>query len=258
MRFHYNKTILSLALSFFFLQGCAKNDQFLPLKDGEMLHFTATIPDELEALPLYAMYRSEICRKNSRTANMKSYTVPGYHSEKYPLIVLTSNQVIGEIPREGEGSCDWKLSNIIFEVKLKDPAKIDPLISTNFGFETTFVIDNNAPQTFDGGYLKKSGNMEETLVLFPLISEHFIDGNIKQFRLMGKDRVLTYKLSNANNINIIVDYKSEMKTYWFGVKKKEAGNMATIIYPNGEKEKTREIYPDYEKLINISESMHHK
>ncbi|MGM0937789.1 MAG: hypothetical protein ACQEWL_15785 [Pseudomonadota bacterium] len=155
MRFHYNKMILSLALSFFFLQGCAKNDRFLPLKDGEMLHFTATIPDELEALPLYAMYRSETCRKESRTANMKSYTVPGYNRERYPLTILSSNKIEASIPKFDEGKCDWKLSNIVFEVKLKDPAKIDPLISTNFGFKTTFVADNNAPQEFDGGYIKK-------------------------------------------------------------------------------------------------------
>ncbi|ELZ5938896.1 hypothetical protein U0L13_001065 [Providencia stuartii] len=39
------------------------------------------------------VYRSEICRKESRTANMKSYMAPGYHREWYPLTVLALNKV---------------------------------------------------------------------------------------------------------------------------------------------------------------------
>ncbi|WP_336432950.1 hypothetical protein [Providencia stuartii] len=42
-------------------------------------------------------------------------------------------------------------------MKLKDPSKIDQLISENFGIEVTFVLDNNAPATFDGGYEKNQG-----------------------------------------------------------------------------------------------------
>ncbi|NIH07124.1 hypothetical protein [Providencia rettgeri] len=35
----------------------------------------------------------------------------------------------------------------------------NPLISDSLGKEVTFVLDNNAPATFDGGYEKKSGNL---------------------------------------------------------------------------------------------------
>ncbi|MBD2802516.1 hypothetical protein ID854_19255 [Xenorhabdus sp. M] len=44
-----------------------------------------------------------------------------------------------------------------FEVQLKDTSTIAPLIDDNFGFKTTFVSDGNAPQVFDGGYIKKQG-----------------------------------------------------------------------------------------------------
>ncbi|MBP6122407.1 MULTISPECIES: hypothetical protein [Providencia] len=254
MKFPYPKLVLAPLFSVVFLSGCAQGEVFSPPVNSENIHFTATIPDELEAQPLSAMYRSEICRKERRNSSMESYTVPGFHRESYPLSVRQLNQVEVNIPKEGGGKCDWKLSNIKFEVKLKDPSKIDALISKNFGAEATFVIDNNAPQVFDGGFEKKSGSVDETLILFPLISELFIDGHVKQFWLIAKYETLTYKLKNAQNINLIIDYKSDMKSYWISVKKKEDGAMATLIYPNGDTEKTREIKPEYQKLMQILEA----
>ncbi|MEY1519038.1 hypothetical protein [Providencia manganoxydans] len=253
MRFHYNKTILSLALSFFFLQGCAKTASFSPSKDGEMLHFTATIPDELEALPLYAMYRSEICRKESRTANMKSYTVPGYHRERYPLAILSPNKIEASIPKFDEGKCDWKLSNIVFEIKLKDPTKVDPLISDNLGKKITFVLDDNAPAAFDGGYEKRSGDINEQLILFPLIIENFVGGHDKSFWLIARYETMTYKSKKSKNININIDYKSNMKTYRIGIKKPDNGESPKFIYPNGVQEKTNWLFPEYKKLVEILE-----
>ncbi|MBD2801938.1 hypothetical protein ID854_16245, partial [Xenorhabdus sp. M] len=105
-------------------------------------------------------------------------------------------------PKEGGGKCDWKLSNITFEVKLKDTSSIAPLIDNNFGFETTFVIDGNAPQIFDGGYIKKTGDLNEEIILFPLLTKSFLSGNETSFYLIGKDDPLTYKTGLAKNINL--------------------------------------------------------
>ncbi|PHM42645.1 hypothetical protein [Xenorhabdus szentirmaii] len=175
MKLLWNKSVLSSLLALFFIQGCA-SESFSPPMNGENIHFTATMPDELEALPISAMYRSKICRKERRTANMKSYSVPGFHHTTYPLSIGQSNQVEVSVPKEGGGKCDWKLSNITFEVKLKDTSTIAPIIDDNFGFDTTFVIDGNAPQVFDGGYIKKTGDLNEEIILFPLLSEMFLVG----------------------------------------------------------------------------------
>ncbi len=159
----YNKTGLAVLLSVIALQGCAQNQSFTPPINGENLHFTATLPQELASSPIYAVYRSEICRKENRTSNMEVYTVPGYYRKQYPLTMNASNQLEANIPESSGGKCDWKLSNIKFEIKLKEPSKIDPLISDSLGTEITFVLDNNALATFDGGYEKKSGDFNETL-----------------------------------------------------------------------------------------------
>ncbi|EPK8018953.1 hypothetical protein [Providencia rettgeri] len=255
MKFKVNKTVLTTLLGLFFLHGCAANNSaFSPPLGGENIHFTATVPNELEALPISATYRSETCRKERRNSSMKTYTIPGFHHANYPLTIGQSNQVETLVPKSGGSQCNWKLSNIKFEVKLKDPSKIDPLISKNFGMEATFVLDNNAPATFDGGYEKKSGNFNEILTLFPMISQRYPNENIKQFWLIAKYETMTYKVKEAKEININIDYKSDLKSYWYGIKNK-GDSMATLIYPNGKQEKTREILPEYEKLLEISESM---
>ncbi|EOU9473441.1 hypothetical protein O4Z98_11340 [Providencia stuartii] len=254
MKFKANKTVLAMLFGLFFLHGCAANNSmFSPPLDGENIHFTATVPNELEALPISATYRSEICRKERRNSNRETYTIPGFHREEYPLATNASNQVEADIPKSGGGKCDWKLSNIKFEVKLKDPSKIDPLISKNFGMEATFVLDNNAPATFDGGYEKKSGDINEQLILFPLISERFIGGHVKQFWLIAKYETMTYKVINTQNININIDYRSNIKSYWVGAKKK--GEDSFLKYPNGDVILNSEVEPEYKKLLEISESM---
>ncbi|WP_336432951.1 hypothetical protein [Providencia stuartii] len=68
MKFKANKTVLAMLFGLFFLHGCAANNSmFSPPLDGENIHFTATVPNELEALPISATYRSEICRKDAET-----------------------------------------------------------------------------------------------------------------------------------------------------------------------------------------------
>ncbi|MBD2807096.1 hypothetical protein ID855_21040, partial [Xenorhabdus sp. ZM] len=76
-------------------------ESFSPPINGENIYFTATLPDELVALPISAMYRSKICRKERRTANMKPYSVPGFHYATYPLSIGQSNQVEASVPKEG-------------------------------------------------------------------------------------------------------------------------------------------------------------
>nr|WP_314266561.1 hypothetical protein [uncultured Moellerella sp.] len=256
MKFPCPKSALASLLSLFFLSGCAQSEVFSPPVNGESIHFSASIPTELEALPISATYRSEICRKERRNSNGKVYTIPGVHRANYPLSIGQSNQSEANIPKEGGGKCDWKLSNIKFEVKLKDPAKIDPLITKNFGAEATFVFDNNAPATFDGGYEKKSGDLNETLVLFPLISERFLGEHVKNFWLIGKYDVITYKIYNSKKINLTILYKKNFLTHWQGRKSQDGDT--SMSYPDGTVIYNGNTKPQYNKLIEISESSNGK
>ncbi|WP_237388423.1 hypothetical protein [Xenorhabdus sp. Sc-CR9] len=256
MKFLYNKSALSSLLAVFFIQGCAQSGSFSPPINGENVHFMATIPDELDALPISAMYRSKICRKERRTANMKSYSVPGFHLATYPLSIGQSNQVEVSIPKEGGGKCDWKLSNIKFEVKLRDTSKIAPFIEKNFGFDTTFVIDGNAPQVFDGGYIKKTGDLNEEITLFPLLRERFLGGHSQSFYLVGKYDVMTYKMVDGRKIHLNVLYEKKFLSHWQGRKNQDADTSMT--YPDGTIIYNGDVIPDFDKLMRILESRNSK
>ncbi|CDL81447.1 hypothetical protein [Xenorhabdus szentirmaii] len=255
MKLLWNKSVLPSLLALFFIQGCASGS-FSPPMNGENIHFTATIPDELEALPISAMYRSKICRKERRTANMQSYSVPGFYHATYPLSIRQSNQVEANIPKEGGGKCDWKLSNITFEVKLKDTSTIAPLIDDNFGFKTTFVIDGNAPQVFDGGYVKKTGDLNEDIILFPLLRERFLGRHSQSFYLVGKYDVMTYKMNNGRKIHLNVLYEKKFLSYWNGGKNQDADT--SLTYPDGTVIYNGDIKPEFDKLMRILESRNHK
>lgn len=136
---------------------------------------------------------------------------------------------------------------------MKNPQVIDPEITKNHSFETVFIIDNHAPQAFNGGYIPHQGNFNESLILFPFISEYFLNGHKKTIEVIGESDTLTYRLSGANNVHLTVNYESDMFSYWTGVKEKKEGNKTVITYPNGEEERKSKSYPDYKKLLKIYE-----
>ncbi|HDU8309652.1 hypothetical protein [Morganella morganii] len=235
------------------LTGCSYSTTLSPPADSRNIHFSATVPADLESLPLSAMYRSKKCTRTRTSGSGKSYEVPGFNSAKYPLSVTANGDVTADIPVSGGGYCDWQLSNIKFEVKLKNPQIIDSEITDNFGFETVFITDNNAPQAFNGGYVSHSGNFNELVFLFPLMRESPLDGYKKTLRIIGPDKMLTYKLSGSDNVHLTIFYEKDMLSYWTGVKEKKPENNTSLRYPNGDIEYNSGIYPDYKKLLKIYE-----
>ncbi|WP_421533342.1 hypothetical protein [Morganella morganii] len=248
-----NSLRLTVLLPAVILTGCAYSTTLSPPTDSRNIHFSATVPADLESLPLSAMYRSEKCTRNRTSGSGKSYEVPRFNSAKYPLSITATGDVTADIPVNGGGYCDWQLSNIKFEVRMKNPQVIDPEITKNHSFETVFIIDNHAPQAFNGGYIPHQGNFNESLILFPFISEYFLNGHKKTIEVIGESDTLTYRLSGANNVHLTVNYESDMFSYWTGVKEKKEGNKTVITYPNGEEERKSKSYPDYKKLLKIYE-----
>ncbi|HBN5711010.1 hypothetical protein Q4R38_02695 [Morganella morganii] len=235
------------------LTGCTYSTTLAPPTDSRNIHFSATVPVDLESLPLSAMYRSKKCTRTRTSGSGKSYEVPRFNSTKYPLSITATGDVTTDIPVNGGGYCDWQLSNIKFEVRLKNPQAIDPEIIDNFGFETVFITDNNAPQAFNGGYIPYKGNFNETILLFPFMREFFLGGYKKSFLIVADQTSKTYRLSGTDNIHLIVNYERDMMSYWTDIKGKKEGNKTVITYPNGEEERKSKSYSDYKKLLKIYE-----
>ena len=253
-----NNVITTLLLSSVILSGCSYSTTLSPPVDSRKIHFSATVPDDLESLPLSAMYRSKKCTRTRTSGSGKSYEVPGFNSTKYPLSATSAGNVTADVPVSGGGYCDWQLSNIKFEVKLKNPQAVDAEITRNHGFETVFITDNNAPQAFNGGYENHRGDFNKSLLLFPLISEVFLGKHEKIFWLIGENDMLTYRLSGSDNIHLTVNYEKGMLSHWTGVKEKKEGNSPIMTYPNGEIDPDPEIFPDYKKLVEMRDAMQKK
>ncbi|HCT9736191.1 TPA: hypothetical protein OUD13_000364 [Morganella morganii] len=203
------------------LTGCTYSTTLAPPTDSRNIHFSATVPVDLESLPLSAMYRSKKCTRTRTSGSGKSYEVLGFNSTKYPLSITATGDVTTDIPVNGGGYCDWQLSNIKFEVRLKNPQKIESGITDNFGFKTVFITDNNAPQEFNGGYISHKGDFNRSSLLFPFVSEFFLGGHKKTVKIIGESDMLTYRLSGTDNINIMVNYERNMVSRWTGVKEKK-------------------------------------
>ena len=230
-------------LSAVILTGCTNSTTLSPPADSRNIHFSATVPADLESLPLSAMYRSKKCTRTRTSGSGKSYEVPGFNSTKYPLTITATGDVTADIPVNGGGYCDWQLSNIKFEVKLKNPQIIESGITDNFGFETIFITDNNAPQTFNGGYIPHQGDFNKSLLLFPFISEKFLGGYKKIFWLVGESDTLTYRLSGTDNINIMVNYEKSMVSRWTGVKEKKKETEQSLLIRMVKKNENQKATP---------------
>ncbi|HDF2326860.1 TPA: hypothetical protein PC537_000380 [Morganella morganii] len=248
-----NKLTVTVLLLPVILTGCAYSTTLSPPADSRNIHFSATVPADLESLPLSAMYRSKKCTRTRTSGSGKSYEVPGFNSAKYPLSVTASGDVTADIPVNGGGYCDWQLSNIKFEVKLKNPQKIDPEITKNYGFETVFITDNNAPQVFNGGYNSRNGDFNELLLLFPFIRERAFDKHEKLFFIIGESDTLTYRLFNNGNIHLTIKYEKNMFSYWSDLVKEKIDKKTYLKYPDGGIEYDSGIFPDYKKLLKIRE-----
>ncbi|MDH0356435.1 hypothetical protein [Morganella sp. GD04133] len=221
--------------------------------NGKLIHFSATVPDALESLPLSAVYRSKKCTRTEYDSNDKPYEVAKANRADYPLTAM-NGRVSAAVPVSGGGYCDWILSSLTYEVRLKHPHTVDPAITKNYGFETVFITGNYAPAVFNGGYIPHRGDFSESLLLFPLIRERRLGKHETIFNLVAEDDMVTYRLAGAENIHLTVDYEQEMLSRWTDIKENKPENKSVMTYPDGEEEQKGKIYPSYNKLLKIREA----
>lgn len=106
-----NKLTVTVLLLPVILTGCAYSTTLSPPADSRNIHFSATVPADLESLPLSAMYRSKKCTRTRTSGSGKSYEVPRFNSTKYTLSVIVTGDVTTDIPVNGGGYCEWQPSN---------------------------------------------------------------------------------------------------------------------------------------------------
>ncbi|MDE1482950.1 hypothetical protein [Xenorhabdus bovienii] len=109
---------------------------------------------------------------------------------------------------------------------------------------------------YENLFIKKTGNLNEEITLFPLLSEMFLVGGGKSFNLVGKYDVMTYKMNNGRKIHLNVLYEKNFLSHWQG--RKNQGADTSITYPDGTIIYNGDVRPDFDKLMHILESRNSK
>jgi hypothetical protein len=232
--------------------GCAKDRSFLPPDTNEYVTVTIKVGNYLKTEPMRVMYRSAICKYAKYDGNFRRTDVDGYHS--FDL----SFQRKGEtdlyevrLPKDGGGQCEWRLSNVTFEVVHTQPDTFGANVSAAGGGGVVVVFDHNNAQRGSAKVLA-SGDVSIKKNYYPWIREGFLSGYYKHVVLYsGNLLYLGYKAPNAKRVYFEPVFYSDLVTHSVGPKVKKDGNYPVFTYPDGRVISDGSAEPDLDILEAI-------
>ncbi|MGN8278694.1 hypothetical protein [Pseudomonas sp. SMN5] len=218
----------------FSLSGCAKDYSLSPPPDSEQITVTVKVPEELEAKVMQVMYRSATCKRITHGASGQRIELEGYHGiDVYPQRQGQSDLYQASLPKDGGGACQWKLSNVTFGVRYKDPSFFGQDAIFGGGGGIIAIFDhNNSPR--GGADYKVAGDLVLKKDYYPWVSERFLGGYKKFISLIGEGKThVKYQALQANQIYFEPVLHPGFVLYSVGVKEKKKGNYITYTYPDG-------------------------
>lgn len=251
--------IFAIALPVTLITGCGDRTDYTlsPPQNARWVTVDFKLPEGVTLLPMELLYRSDQdqCLATRYNSSNEPYTVQGYNGvDKVFSLNKSSGTWRSRVAINGGGSCNWQLNSIKVSFKLLDSLPIAQgknIIATNYIFD---IGDYGFTDGYGTGKAKKiSGNLRLESVFFPQI---FINNITKKttLKLFGGNAenekwVRRYKLNDTNIITIIP--KVNIKSVVLLESPLSRPGKITITYPDGAKEQTNDIYPDYEKLLSM-------
>ncbi|WP_434610113.1 hypothetical protein [Pseudomonas sp. R1-7] len=237
--------------SFASLSGCAKDYSLAPPADSEKVTVTVKVPKDLTARPMQVIYRSTICTFIDHTAMDKPYQRDDYQrTDIWPVRQGQSDLYRAELPLDGGGTCQWRLSNVTFGVAYADPARFGE--SVNFGGGGVVVIfdHNNSPR--GGADFKVEGDLTIKKDYYPWVSEAFLGGYKKHVSLAGEGNLyLKYQALQARQVFFEPILHSNYLVTSEGTKIHKVGSFIKFTYPDGTVVADGSHNPDLRKLQAI-------
>ncbi|MBJ2347416.1 MULTISPECIES: hypothetical protein [Pseudomonas] len=235
------------------LSGCAKDYSLAPPADSEKVTVTVKVPKDLTARPMQVIYRSTICTFTDHTAMGKPYQRDDYQrTDIWPVRQGQGDLYRAELPMDGGGACQWRLSNVTFGVTYTDPTRFGENVTYGAGGGVVVIFDrNNSPR--GGADFKVDGDLLIKEDYYPWVSESFIGAYEKDISLLGKSQnyYLTYQATRATKVFFEPVLHSNFLTKSIGPKEKKKGNYATFTYPDGSIQQAPHATPDFRKLQAI-------
>ncbi|MFK3662722.1 hypothetical protein ACI2I2_19775 [Scandinavium sp. NPDC088450] len=238
----------------FLLLGCDKDESLNPPPDGETVSVVAKMPADSKILPLEIMYRSSTCLKNRKNSNGDVVKEPGYHFVKKDFNHASDDSMFNlEIPRDGGGRCNWKLSNVTLGFSLKVLPSGNDEKSENIPIKEIVVFDNNSPQRLSGSYEAINGNVKLKGDYFPLITKRRDSSSPVEYSIIRSSPDVIYKSTSAKEVVFEPRLHSSKTLRATEPKVQKVGMYMSVLYPDGTVD-NGPYFPNYKKLQLLSKN----
>jgi hypothetical protein len=249
--------LLSLFVS---LSGCTKDRSLSPPLDSEQMTITVKVPLELETETLEVMYRSAVCKSITHGASGVRIELEGYHGIDVQLQRLGASDLYqAKLPIDGGGACQWHLSNVMFGVAYRNPARFGENVTYGAGGGVVVMFDHNRPSRSSGLPIKVEGDLTIKKDYYPWVDEEFIGPYKKTVSLTSEgDIYVMYQALQARQVYFEPILYSDFVVYSAGPKIKKEGNHTVITYPDGSVEPDGRWGPNFRKLQAIRQAAESK
>lgn len=248
------KVLLPCVATVLSISGCAKDYSLAPSPSGEQVKIAIKVSEELEVTPLRVMYRSAICERVTHDGDGRPERLEGYNS----IDVKLSRQNNGSLYEaylfvNGGGPCEWRLSNVLFEVSYRVPNRFGENVGSGGGGGVIVIFDHNDAQLRTSGLVKVKG-ADFTIIkdYYPWVKDSYSGGYIKRAGLAGEARsYLTYEAREARSVYFEAVLHSDYVVSSTAPKKHKVGEFITFQYPDGTIESDRRSEPNFKKMQEI-------
>lgn len=236
----------------FSICGCASDRTLAPDMDGELVTVTVKVPAGLVARDMQVIYRSMLCTFTDYTASGVSYQRYGYQSiDVQPVRQVQTDLYQAKLAVNGGGACQWRLSNVTFGIKIKDP--------DSFGGGVVYGTGGGVVVMFDGNDSGRGGAdraVDGDLVLvqefYPWLHEGSIGGYEKSISLKGKGHIYTkYRAVQAQEVYFEPIVHWQIVAHSIEPKQKREGDRTIFYYPDGSCSPEIQSEPSFRKLQAI-------
>ncbi|WP_337009861.1 hypothetical protein [Pantoea sp. AS142] len=245
----FNLFILLQAV--FLLNGCAQaTDRTLsPPPNSDWINVEIKNPSPYtKPFPLEVLYVSTTCKRELMSMrDGQHYEKVGYNPVKIPLHKHNDSDVwVAKIAKDGGGKCSWKLSEFNLGIEYVDATHLGKGLVPGTAVGATIAFDDNA--TKNGLFKTVHGDITLSPKYYPYIRERKLNSTETSLSLLGKQDFISLRGDATTKVNFMPFLDETKVTRYIGVKKKEPGAHAKIIYPDGSVAPKGTVMPDFNKI----------
>ncbi|WP_312686899.1 hypothetical protein [Kosakonia sp.] len=242
-----------------FVSGCYNNlinKDLSPPADTKWFNIEIKNPLQYtKPFPPEVRYISQICLKK-RVSGFDGSVIsePGYNVIKIPIQQESNDIWKAKVAITGGGYCKWTLSAVSLGIKYTDATHLGKELVPGSAVGLIIALDNDASR--NGQYDSFSGNFFSYSPKYYPVIERWSSQNkgphADKLNLFGKEqsfwKITLYSSNKEISIKYLPSIDEERKVEMIFPYKKNKKSSYTFIYPNGDREQSKNTKPDFKKV----------